>query len=244
MVSASATNFKEWRESARVLLRAGIPPSEVTWTEGVQQPLFESATAPAAQAPVVPRKFLEVAEIVACHRDTTRWGLLYDVLYRLTHGERRLLEIEVDPSVRALLLMQKEVHRDIHQMHAFVRFARSPAVMASASSPGTGPTITFSSEPRPFFVERFAAMRWAILTPDASALWDGRELSFGPGVPRSEAPAEDQLDGLWRAYYKSVFNPARLNLEAMKTEMPVRRWATLPDPGDRRARPGGAIPSR
>ena len=26
--------------------------------------------------------------------------------------------------------------------------------------------------------------RWAILTPDRSTWWNGRELSFGPGVPR------------------------------------------------------------
>ena len=229
MVSATATNFKDWRESARVLLRAGISPVEVTWTEGFQQPLFESLTAPDAQPPTVPRKFLELAETVASHRDANRWGLLYDVLYRIVHGERNLLEIEVDPSVRALLLMQKEVQRDIHQMHAFVRFRKIAADDGERFVAWYRPDHYILERAAPFFVERFAAMRWAILTPHASALWDGREISFGPGVPRSEAPPEDQLDDLWRTYYKSVFNPARLNLEAMRTEMPVRRWAALPE---------------
>jgi DNA polymerase len=72
-------------------------------------------------------------------------------------------------------------------------------------------------------------MRWSILTPDESAHWDGRCVAFGPGVPRSEAPTEDELEDLWRSYYRSVFNPARVNPKAMRAELPVRHWATLPE---------------
>jgi DNA polymerase len=72
-------------------------------------------------------------------------------------------------------------------------------------------------------------MRWSILTPDRSAYWDLETLSFGPGIPRSGAPAGDALEDLWRDYYASVFNPARVKVKAMKAEMPVRHWATLPE---------------
>ncbi len=83
----------------------------------------------------------------------------------------------------------------------------------------------------PFFAERFAIMRWTILTPDASVSWDpvAKQLSFAPGVPRDRAPAEDELETLWRAYYASIYNPARLNPQAMKSEMPVRYWKNLPE---------------
>ena len=37
------------------------------------------------------------------------------------------------------------------------------------------------------------------------------------------------MEALWRAYYGAVFNPARLNLKAMRAEMPARHWATLPE---------------
>src|SRR4051812_15906375 len=124
MVSAAATSFEQWRDNARALLRAGVPSSDVVWSEGAQQPLFEAASTADGPPLTVPRKFLELAGIVACHRDPKRWALLYDVLYRITHGERHLLEIEVDRSVRGLLQMRKDVLRDTHHMQAFVRFRK------------------------------------------------------------------------------------------------------------------------
>ncbi|MBV8817671.1 MAG: UdgX family uracil-DNA binding protein, partial [Acidobacteriaceae bacterium] len=54
-------------------------------------------------------------------------------------------------------------------------------------------------------------------------------IHYGPGIPRSEAPGEDDLEDLWRAYYSSVYNPARLNLDAMRAQLPVFRWEDLPE---------------
>ena len=34
---------------------------------------------------------------------------------------------------------------------------------------------------------------------------------------------------LWKTYYASIFNPARLKPKAMRAEMPQRHWATLPE---------------
>ena len=83
----------------------------------------------------------------------------------------------------------------------------------------------------PFFAERFSIMRWTILTPDASVSWDpiAKEFTFGPGLPRESAPPEDELETLWRAYYSSIFNPARVNPSTMRSEMPVRYWKNLPE---------------
>ena len=81
----------------------------------------------------------------------------------------------------------------------------------------------------PFFSRRFPAMNWSIFTPDESVVWNQRELTFGPGVPRSAAPSSDDLEELWRTYYASIFNPARIKLKTMKREMPIRHWRTLPE---------------
>jgi len=81
----------------------------------------------------------------------------------------------------------------------------------------------------PFFAERFASMRWSILTPLGCAHWDGASLAFSPAVPRSAAPRADELESLWRTYYASTFNPARLRTGAMRAEMPVRYWGNLPE---------------
>src|SRR6185437_7740627 len=71
--------------------------------------------------------------------------------------------------------------------------------------------------------------RWAILTPDASLFWDLEKLDSGPGLPRSAAPQEDELEELWRLYYRTMFNPARLRLGAMRAALPASRWNNLPE---------------
>jgi uracil-DNA glycosylase len=37
------------------------------------------------------------------------------------------------------------------------------------------------------------------------------------------------MEGIWRTYYRSIFNPARLKLKAMQAEMPKRYWKNLPE---------------
>lgn len=239
---AAADGFDEWRARARGLLRADVPPEEVIWTcvgDDDQPPLrfdkVEEVSSPpendeVSHAAAVPREFVRLASTVACHRDPERWSLLYRILYRLTHGERHLLEVEVDGDVRRCQLMEKAVRRDAHKMKAFVRFREIACDGKSNFVAWHRPDHLIVGQVAPWFARRFSAMRWSILTPDASVHWDIRALSFGPGVRRSDAPtADDSLEDLWRAYYAAIFNPARLKLKAMKAEMPVRHWATLPE---------------
>jgi probable DNA metabolism protein len=70
-------------------------------------------------------------------------------------------------------------------------------------------------------------MRWAILTPERSSL-DRRQLLFGPGGKREDAPPADAGEQLWLTYYQSIFNPARLKLSMMRKEMPRKYWPTCP----------------
>ena len=81
----------------------------------------------------------------------------------------------------------------------------------------------------PFFRDRFATMRWSILTPECCAHWDGEELRFSAGVALETAPASDGMEDLWRTYYASIFNPARLKVGAMTAEMPQHYWKNLPE---------------
>jgi len=67
------------------------------------------------------------------------------------------------------------------------------------------------------------------VTPEASIGWDGESLRHGPGGCREDVPEEDAVEEEWRAYYASIFNPARLKVAAMKREMPVRYWRNLPE---------------
>jgi DNA polymerase len=179
----------------------------------------------------VPREFVSLAQVVACHTDQSNWSTLYRVLWRLTRGEPSLLKLAaVDDDVRALLAMEKQVRFDSHKMKAFVRFR-----LTKDESAGEHYIAYHRSEHRvlkmtaPFFTGRFGVMKWSILTQFDSAYWDGEQLTFGPGVSRDAAPKDDELESLWRTYYASIFNPNRIKLRAMHKEMPRRYWSTMPE---------------
>jgi DNA polymerase len=228
--------FEEWRERARELLALRVPPGEVLWSEDAQDSeLFEVMESAPTRGPVpkVPGAFLDLARRASAHRDGRRWGVLYRVLWRLTHGgERHLLSLPTDRDVHQLQQWQKTINRDIHKMHAFVRFrlvGRDEAADREQFVAWFEPEHRIVRLAAPFFEKRFAGMDWSILTPYECAHWDGCTLHFSPGVSRSNAPDEDALDELWRTYFRSIFNPARLKVQAMQAEMPKKYWKNLPE---------------
>ena len=228
--------FEAWRACARELLALRVPPSEVLWADDAQEPsLFgpSNEELPRVVVPNVPSAFLDMARSVAAHTDARRWSMLYRVLWRLTHGEERhLLAISTDPDMRQVQQWCKAIGRDIHKMHAFVRFR----LVGNDEITGHEQFVAwFEPEYRivrlasGFFEKRFAGMDWSILTPHECVHWDGSAIHFTPGVSRSAAPDDDALDDLWRTYYRSIFNPARLKVKAMQAEMPKKYWKNLPE---------------
>jgi len=178
MIGASAVDFNAWRATARKLLAASVPPDDVAWDSENALLFSEPLPRPAQISVEVPQKFLKAAEAVALHRDPARWTLLYRVLYRITHGEHDPLKIGVDDDVRQLDLFQKAVHRDIHKMKAFVRFRRVTGSEPEQFVAWHRPDHYVVEAVAPWFAERFASMRWSILTPDRSAHWDGQKLGI------------------------------------------------------------------
>lgn len=234
---ASETDFDGWRTTARALLAEGAPPQWVHFrVESAAQDELgfgEGAAEPGGLQPVekptVPRRFLELAETVALHAEPERWDRLYRVLWRL-QSDKHLMEVTTDADVALLTAMAKNVGRDIHKMRAFVRFREiagedgEPVHVAWFE-----PEHHIVERNAAFFVRRFAGMRWSILTPERSAFWDGERLSFGPGADKADAPAFDAMEDVWRSYYASIFNPARLKVNAMRSEMPQKYWKNLPE---------------
>jgi DNA polymerase len=229
------SSFPEWRDKARALLQAQIPPQEIIWQEPGQASLFDTPSPippPKTTPPSVPRDFLSLAQTIAHHRSPDRWALLYQTLWRLTHDrEKNLLKISSDPTTARLQKMRKEISRDIHKMHAFVRFKKTgedPATGREQFMAWFEPDHQIMPLTARFFQKRFTAMDWALFTPTGSASWNGKDLQLGPGVAKVEVP-EEELDDLWRGYYKSIFNPARLKVKAMQAEMPKKYWKNLPE---------------
>lgn len=233
MIQVAVTNFDTWRDAARDLITQGIAPERVLWVDDPSAPLLPMAWAvccgTSSQPLRVKKEFVDRARVVACHRDPARWSLLYRMLHRLTHGEPDLLELITDDDTRTFDLMEKSVRRDRHKMTAFVRFRKIVTSEGEHYVAWYQPDHYIVRLAADHFRERFGAMRWSILTPDECVHWDGKSLSYTPGLPRDAAPLDDELESLWLTYYGSIFNPARLKLDAMRKEMPVRFWRELPE---------------
>ncbi|WP_375413815.1 UdgX family uracil-DNA binding protein [uncultured Bradyrhizobium sp.] len=230
----SETDFESWRKAARALALNDVTPADVTWTVAGNEPeLFEPSTpAPLLETPRrtfnVSAKFVELAQTAILHRNSTRFAILYRLLWRL-RSNHDLLDVAIDPDVSQVAAMAKAVRRDEHKMHAFVRFREVGCERESHFIAWFEPEHHIVELAAPFFARRFADMAWSILTPDICAHWNGHAVSFTPGVNKSHAPSQDRLEETWRRYYASIFNPARLKVKAMQAEMPKKYWRNLPE---------------
>ncbi len=223
-------DFDGWRRAARWLAIERVPGSDVDWSvaagHGATEP-WKDPSQPASSFSV-PKEFVSHAETVVCHRDSERFAFLYGLLLRLA-GEPNLMKIASDPDMLRFETMEKSVRRDTHKMRAFVRFRRIGTDKADRFVAWFEPDHFIVERNAPFFVRRFTGMRWTILTPYASADWDGDRLAIGPGASKADAPPDDGAEDLWRTYFRSIFNPARLKVKAMQAEMPKKYWRNLPE---------------
>lgn len=239
-------NLSEWRDAARRFLEAGVEPKAIDWQSrsvgqqglfGAEPGLPKGETAltslPASNtAPMsVPAAFIRLAEAVVCHTDPGRFALLYRLLFRLK-TERHLLDLKTDADVALAHRMQKSIGRDYHKMTAFVRFKEIPLPLGVAGRrrflAWFEPDHFIVARVAPFFQRRFNDMDWIIATPRGSASWDGQTLLTST-EPAEKPDIADETDELWRTYYASIFNPARLKVKMMMSEMPKKYWKNLPE---------------
>jgi len=218
-----------FRTAVRQLIAAQVPPEDVVWNAGGVPDLFGEAAPGEAPPVALPRAVADLVRLVVCHRDPERYGLLYTLIWRVLHGERALLEVQSDPLVHRLYLMAKAIRRDLHKMHAFVRFRRVEATEGERFTAWFEPDHYIVEATAGFFVDRFPGMKWSILTPMGSLDWDGTRLLVGPPAERTEAAAQDDVEQGWLGYYESTFNPARANPAMMQAEMPKKYWRNLPE---------------
>ncbi len=231
---ASLNDFAEWRAAARGLLLEAVAPDDVVWlAPNGAGDLFGADEPPVLvtgrKVGTVPERFLELGEAAICHSDPERFALLYRLLWRLMK-DRNLLGARSDPDVGRLDRLVSAVRRDAHKMTAFVRFK---SIVDDSGlerfAAWFEPEHYVLERVTPFFVRRFTGMMWAIITPYRSAYWNGETVEFAPGGAKGDVPAEDAMEPVWRSYFASIFNPARLKVAMMKSEMPVKYWRNLPE---------------
>lgn len=177
----------------------------------------------------LPRAALAMLESAACFRAADRWAFLYRVLWRWARGEREVLSAADEDGAR-LHTMVKAVHREEHDMHAYVRFRERPA---DADGPRFVAWFEPSHDVLPqvarHFARRMGGVSWMLGTPEATVLWDGAQLHMAGPLMRGVADIDDAGEALWLAYYRSIFNPARLNVKVMQSHVPSRFWHNLPE---------------
>ena len=164
---------------------------------------------PAAASFSVPRAFLDLAGKAILHREPERFALLYTLLTRL-RAEPKL--IEGPPPIRwcgGWRAWRRRFAATSTRCALSSAFGSSRMTKARASSAWFEPEHHILRANAGFFVDRFAAMRWSILTPELSIHWDGDTLREGPGAAKGDVPDGDPIEDVWKTYYASIFNPAR-----------------------------------
>ncbi|MEL6682210.1 MAG: TIGR03915 family putative DNA repair protein [Pseudomonadota bacterium] len=220
-----------WRDAARRLIGAGVSPEDILWDFGAEiGELFATATPlpPLTRRIKAPQSFMALADTVVWHKDPQRFARAYALLWRLRH-QPGLMQDRGDPDLAKLRQMEKAVRRCQHKMKAFVRFRDLRQGGARRSFAAWFEPTHLTIEPTaPFFARRFADMDWMIATPDVTAQFVDGNLSFHRGQPKPDLP-EDGAEALWGTYFCNIFNPARLKVQAMTSEMPKKYWKNLPE---------------
>ncbi len=234
IVAATGT-FLSWRNIARDCLREGLKPSDIIWSlEGaLSNDLFgspeETREAVSADSHKVSRRFVELARNCVCHSDGERFSILYELLFECMK-EPLILENALHPLVHKAMAMSKSVSRDKHKMKAFVRFKEDLQhdTVRRKFIAWFEPEHYIVEETAAFFVRRFNDLDWCIATPKGTAFFVDSKLTFDPS-PAKRIKANDDIENLWKTYYANIFNPARLKLNAMRSEMPKKYWHNLPE---------------
>jgi DNA polymerase len=122
IVLKSGADLDGFRAALRQLIADAVPPQDVIWDDAPA--LFEDRPLKSAAPVALPKAIAALIPVVVCHRDPERYALLYQLVWRIRHGEKALADIASDSLVHRLARMEKSVRRDLHKMHAFVRFRR------------------------------------------------------------------------------------------------------------------------
>lgn len=222
--------FGAWRVAARGLAAQGVSLGDVDWgLEGDGPSLFADPVPGSADSDVrVPKPFLTLARTLIPERSGRGMALAYALLLRL-QSEPGLLANRADPDVACAARIAKEVRRDLHKMHAFLRFreVESPSARRRFAA-WFEPDHRIEEPVADFFVDRFGDMDWVIVTPEVTMSFREGKLGL-TACPASRPDDADPLEQLWTTYYENIFNPARLKVDAMRAEMPKKYWRNLPE---------------
>ena len=195
---AGETDWDGWRRATRALVLADVPPDEVTWgVGGLADPL------PAAEGTFrLPAALVAMAAVAFQARTAERFGLLYGLVWR-AHGGERVLDLPDDPDTRLARRLALAVRAEAHRMRTHLRFMPAGNALLGWYAPAH-----FVLEANAQLIaQRFPDPPFTIVTPDATAHWDGAGLRIGAGARGIDDDAT--LLAWWDAHGQATLEDAR-----------------------------------
>jgi probable DNA metabolism protein len=143
------------------------------------------------------------------------------------HGGRAAENLLLEP-VTEVARLAKRTGREVHRMHAFVRFEEQEDGSFAATVEPDCDVLPLIGE---HFRRRFPTMRWRIddLRRGYALVHEGGELHLAPLArqPGAGAVHEERFQDLWRTYFSAVNIPERANPRLHLQHLPRRYWRHL-----------------
>ena len=205
IVLAGETDWDGWRAATRAHVLAGTPPETITWSIGgtTADPPPEGSGSFG-----VPRALVALAAQAIQARDPGRLDLLYRLVWRAQAGEP-VLQQRDDPELTRARRLALAVRAEAHRMRTHLRFLALPDPAATLYLGWYAPAHYVLEANAQLLARRFAALRFAVLTPEASTHWDGADLRFGPGLDPALVPDDAALAAQWRDYGPDILADTR-----------------------------------
>ena len=228
---ASETDLDGFRAACRALVAGRVAPEAVAWRvaapgEAIEHGLERRPEGVVAKL-LVPSAFLELCRLAILHRDPGRFALLYRLLWRLQH-DPRARDVQ-DRDWRVAARWSEEVASAIDRMQSTLVFETVlPAALSGAPLAPSWHVAWYEPQHRivepvaAFFAERFATMRWALLTPERCARWDGERLLYTAGAELQGAPTRAAISDLWPRV-AAAFDASEASVNAKSLQDPARR---------------------
>ena len=204
-VLSSETDWAGWRAATRALVLAGVEPNAVGWVVGGDPASLPEATGGFN----VSRTLVALASVTIQAREPERFGLLYSLVWRAHAGEA---VPEDDPDLLLARRLALAVRADAHRMRTHVRFMPVGGRFLGWYAPAHY-VLEANAQ---LLARRFPDRTWSVVTPDASAHWDGSALRFGAGLPRVED--DDTLAAWWDAHGDTILTDAEVGTSVPTAE--------------------------
>ncbi len=160
--------------------------------------------------------------------------LIFHFIKTAMASERSVEHNYLDPKILELHQINKKIGREVHRMHAFVRFAETrDGLFVSLVEPDFNVLPLIGKH----FIERYPAQQWLIYDTRRhfGLFWDEKKAEFVTFSEQEHRRLTDEVltgmetdyQELWKSYFKSVDIPERRNLKLHLQHVPKRYWKYL-----------------